>query len=173
MKKLIIFVSIMYSILGTCSSLDYRKTVKYVDLERFMGDWYVIAGRVTFLEKNAYNPIESYTWNSGKKRIDINFTFNKGSFLGKKKSIPQKGYIHNDKTFAHWKISPIWPLKLDYLVIELDQNYQWTVIGVPSQKYLWIMARTPQISNSLYSEIMSRLEIKNYNHQNVKMMPQQ
>ena len=59
------------------------------------------------------------------------------------------------------------------MVIDLDEDYQWTVIGVPSQKYLWIMARTPQISESLYSEIVSRIEDKKYNTQDIKKMPQQ
>ena len=31
-----------------------------VDLERFMGDWYVIASIPTFIEKDAYNAVESY-----------------------------------------------------------------------------------------------------------------
>ena len=173
MKKITILLSLMYSILGGCSSVDYTQTVNYVDLERFMGDWYVIAGRVTFLEKDAYNPIESYRWNAEKERVDINFTFNSGSFTGKKKAIPQKGYIFNKNTNAYWKVSPIWPLKFGYLVIDLDEDYQWTVIGVPSQKYLWIMARTPQISENLYSEIVSRIEDKKYNTQDIKNMPQQ
>ena len=36
------------------------KTVEFVDLERFMGDWYVIANIPTFIEKGATNAIESY-----------------------------------------------------------------------------------------------------------------
>ena len=36
------------------------QTVDYVDLNRFMGDWYVIANIPTFIEKNATNAIESY-----------------------------------------------------------------------------------------------------------------
>ena len=172
MKKILVLMSLMYSVFGGCSSVDYTQTVNYVDLDKFMGDWYVIAGRVTFLEKDAYNPIESYRWNSKKERVDINFHFNSGSFTGKKKSIPQKAYIHNKSTNAHWKVSPIWPLKFDYLVIDLDKDYQWTVIGVPSQKYLWIMARTPQISTDLYSQIINSINDKKYSVENIKMMPQ-
>jgi apolipoprotein D and lipocalin family protein len=31
-----------------------------VDLERFMGDWYVIANIPTFIEKGAHNAVEGY-----------------------------------------------------------------------------------------------------------------
>ena len=82
MKKILVLMSLMYSVLEGVL-LWIIQTVNYVDLDKFMGDWYVIAGRVTFLEKDAYNPIESYRWNS-KKRVDIDFHFNSGSFTGKK-----------------------------------------------------------------------------------------
>jgi apolipoprotein D and lipocalin family protein len=42
--------------LSGCQSQKPLETVDYVDLQRFMGDWYVIANIPTFLEKNAYNP---------------------------------------------------------------------------------------------------------------------
>ena len=63
-------------------------------------------------------------------------------------------------------------LKFDYLVIDLDKDYQWTVIIAPSQKYLWIMARTPSISDKLYSEILNSIESKKYNIESIKKMPQ-
>ena len=131
--------------IGGCSGMEYNRTVDYIDLDKFMGKWFVIAGRVTFLEKGAYNPIEQYTFNSEKNRIDIDFSFNKDSLSGPKKNIPQKAWVHNKETNAHWKVSPFWPLKLDYLVILNDENYEWTVIGVPSQRYLWLMAELRRI----------------------------
>jgi apolipoprotein D and lipocalin family protein len=36
-------------------------TVNYVDIERFMGPWYVIASIPTVLEKGAHNAVETYT----------------------------------------------------------------------------------------------------------------
>ncbi len=35
-----------------------------VDLQRFMGDWYVIANIPTFLEKGAHNAVETYSMNN-------------------------------------------------------------------------------------------------------------
>lgn len=46
----------------------YKKTVDLVDIDRFMGKWYVIASRPTFLEEGAHNAIETYTWNNKKPR---------------------------------------------------------------------------------------------------------
>ena len=49
-----------------------------------MGDWYVIANIPTFLEKNAYNPIESYEINPD-GTIATTFSFNAGSYDGEQK----------------------------------------------------------------------------------------
>ena len=107
------------------------KTVEKVDIQRFLGDWYVLAGRFTFLETDVHNALERYTWNAAKERIDVAFTYNEGSLTGKQRSIPQKAWIHDSATNAHWKVSPLWPFKFDYLVVALDESYRWTAIGVP------------------------------------------
>ena len=71
MKKLLLTLLITLGLTGCASNLilDDNKpksmpVVDYVDLDRFMGDWYVIATIPTFLERDAYNPIETYQLNS-------------------------------------------------------------------------------------------------------------
>jgi apolipoprotein D and lipocalin family protein len=155
-----------------CSNLQKPKTVDYVDLERFMGKWYVITGRTSFMEKGAHASVEKYSWNKEKKRIDIDFTFRKDSLNGKLKSIPQKAWIENTETNAHWKVQPFWPLKFDYLVIALGPNYEWTAIGVPDQKYLWIMARKSHISDEELSSILKVVSKTGYDIQDLKNVPQ-
>ena len=88
MKKLLLAVFISLGLTGCASNLilDDNKpksmpVVDYVDLDRFMGDWYVIATIPTFLERDAYNPIETYQLNSD-GTIATTFTFNKGSLNG-------------------------------------------------------------------------------------------
>lgn len=155
-----------------CGQVKYMKTVDHIDIKRFMGDWYVPYGRTSFLEKGAHNSLEQYKWNEDKKRIDIQFTYLKNSFEGKRVSIPQKAWIENQNSNAHWKVQPIWPLKLDYLVIALDPNYQWTVIGVPSQSYLWLMTREPMISEELKDKILKQVEETGYDVHDIKKIPQ-
>ena len=56
-----IFLSCLLGCAGIQSPLA---TVSYVDLERFMGDWYVIASIPTFVEKGAHNAVEKYALNA-------------------------------------------------------------------------------------------------------------
>jgi apolipoprotein D and lipocalin family protein len=127
-----------------------------------MGTWYVQAGRFTMLEKEVHNGVETYKWNSKEKRIDIDFRFNKGSLAGKLTTLPQKGWIYNTKTNAHWKISPLWPLKFDYLIIALGKDYEWTAIGVPNQKYLWIMTREKNVTKEKMDFFINEVKATGY-----------
>lgn len=163
MRTLNLFSNLLLStVLASCSGMSYKKTVGHVDRARFMGDWYVIAGRFTFLEKDAYNAVERYHWNQKEQRIDVSYEYNKGSLTGKKKTIPQKAWIVDQDSNARWKVSPLWPLKFSYLVIALDQDYQWTAIGVPDQDYLWIMARDPHFSREQMQMVLNELQREGY-----------
>jgi apolipoprotein D and lipocalin family protein len=171
--KFLIHLSLFFGTIACTTTGNNVKTVENVDIQKFMGDWYVLAGRFTFLEKEVHNGLERYTWNEKENRIDVDFTYNKGSFTGPQKSIPQKAWIYNQETKAHWKVSPLWPLKFDYLIVALDENYRWTAIGVPDQKYLWIMARDWKNPEPIVAEATARLNQIGYDTKNMVLVPQQ
>ena len=74
--------------------MDPIHTVLSVDLNRFMGDWYVIANIPTTIEKDAYNAVESYRL-AEDGTIETTFTFNKGGFDGPLKTYHPRGYIQD------------------------------------------------------------------------------
>ncbi len=170
--KLIVTVFLFFVTTGCSTTGSTLKTVENVEISKFMGDWYVLAGRFTFFEKEVHNGLERYTWNQEKERIDVDFIYNKGSLTGPKKSIPQTAWIYNQETNSHWKVSPFWPLKFDYLIIALDKNYLWTAIGVPDQKYLWIMSRDWKNPESTIEEAVQRLNEIGYDTKNLVRVPQ-
>jgi apolipoprotein D and lipocalin family protein len=145
------------------------KKVKSVDIPRFMGSWYVIANIPTFIEKGATNGIETYTWNDKEDRIDVLFTQMKD---GEKKKYPQKAFVH-DKSGNEWRIQFFWPLKFDYLVIDLAEDYSYTVIGVPSRKYVWIMASEKTMSSQISAEILNRLKEQQYDISKIEKVIQE
>lgn len=167
-----ILPSLFVLLFSGCTSANYQKTVSSVDLDRFMKKWYVIAGRFTWIEKGAHNAVEEYKYNIQDERIDINFYFNKGSFVGEVKRILQKAWIENRKTNAYWKVSPFWPLKFDYLVIALADDYSWTAIGVPNEKYLWIMADRPELSEEELNSIITKVKAAQYSVDDIVRVPQ-
>lgn len=153
--------------------MKHLPSTKKIDRDKFMGKWYVMAGRFTLFETEVHNGIELYEWNKKEQRIDISFTYNQGSFNGKLKSIPQKGWIEDTQTNTYWKVSPFWPLKFDYLILDVADDYSWTAVGVPSGKYLWIMARDKNFSKESTQKILDKLEKQKYPINDIVYVPHQ
>ena len=159
--------------LGACASGgEEMETVDYVDLDRFMGDWYVIANIPTFLEKEAYNAIERYELNDD-GTIATTFTFNKGSFDGKRKEYTPKGFVLDTESNALWGMRFIWPIKADYRIVYLNDDYTQTIIGRNKRDFVWIMARTPELSEQDYRRLITIAEDLGYDADDILRVPQQ
>jgi len=59
-----------------------------------------------------------------------------------------------------------------YLVLDIDPDYQWVVVGVPSQKYLWVMARKPELPDSKLEEILTSIDSMGYSTKDMRKIPQ-
>ena len=142
-----------------------------VDLKRFMGPWYVIAHIPTFIEKDAYNAVESYEL-AADGSISTTFTFNRGSYDGPLKVYHPRGFIYNRATNAEWRMQFLWPFKSAYLISSLDDAYQTTVIGVPNRSYVWIMARSKTISAASFAQMKKHLAATGHDVSKLRRVPQ-
>ena len=167
-KRIVLFIALVCVV--ACQSNKPLKTVDYVDIQRFMGDWYVIANIPTFLEKNAYNPIESYRLDEDGS-IATTFSFNAGAMDGEKKVYNPRGFIINSETNAEWGMQFIWPIKADYRIVYLDEDYQHTIIGRNNLDYVWIMARQPKISNKMMVELTQFVASMGYDSSLLELAP--
>jgi len=154
-----------------CASLPPIRTETSVDLERFMGDWYVIANIPTFLEKDAYNAVETYRLDE-KGVIRTTFTFNKGGFDGPRKQYHPKGFVRDRKSNAVWGMQFLWPIKAEYRIVYVSEDYDRTIIGRSKRDYVWIMARTPQIPEDTYASLLAIVEEAGYDMSRVQKVPQ-
>ena len=165
-------VSVM--LLAACSGSKFppMETVDEVDIDRFMGDWYVIANIPTSIEKSAFNAVETYRLDSD-GTIATTFSFRKGGFDGEEKVYRPRGFIRDRESNAEWGMQFIWPIKADYRIVYLDGDYTKTVIGRNKRDYVWIMARTPEISDEDYSELVEFVGTLGYDTTLIRRVPQQ
>jgi len=166
----ITFLSVLLLVLSGCQTMKPIHTVDKVDLNRFMGDWYVIASIPTFIEKDAFNAIESYRLDDD-GTVATTFKFNKGSFDGPLKKYHARGYVRDKGSNAVWGMQFIWPFKAEYRIIFLSEDYSQTVIGRTKRDYVWIMAREKTIPADEYEEILKFLQEQNYNIENISEVP--
>jgi apolipoprotein D and lipocalin family protein len=157
--------------LAGCSSGPPIATVPSVDLERFMGDWYVIASIPTFLEKGAHNAVERYELED-RGRIQTTFTFRDGSHDGELKIYRPVGFVRDTRSNAEWGMQFVWPFEADYRIVYLAEDYSLTVIARNQRDYAWIMARDPVISDEAYSEAVALLATHGYDVSALEKVPQ-
>jgi apolipoprotein D and lipocalin family protein len=162
------------SLLGIsgCTSTPVIHTVDNVELERFMGDWYVIASIPTVFEKNAFNALESYRLDSD-GTVETTFRFNKGGFEGPEKIYQSRAFVLDTTSNAHWGMQFVWPFKAEYRVVYLAEDYSLTMIGRSKRDYVWIMARAPSIPDADYARLLALLESYGYDIRQVQKVPQQ
>lgn len=165
------FLIIPAMTLSACSTSTPIRSVPKVDLERFMGDWYVVANIPTFIERDAHNAVESYGLISD-QQVATTFRFNQGSFDGPVKTYRPTGFVSDDPSNAIWGMQFIWPVKADYRVIYLNEDYTQTVIGRNRRDYLWIMARTPSIPVADYAAIIDLVTDQGYDAAKIRPVPQ-
>ena len=136
-----------------------------------MGRWYVIANIPTFLEKGAHNAVETYRMNED-GTIATTFTFRKDGFDGKRKEYNPKAFVLDEDSNARWGMRFVWPIKADYRIVYLDDEYSKTVIARQKRDFVWIMARTPTIGDAEYDELVNFVESIGYDTSELQRVPQ-
>ena len=142
-----------------------------VDLERFMGEWYVIASIPTRIEREAYDAVESYRL-AEDGTIETTFTFRKGAFDGEPKRYTPRGHVVEGTGNAVWGMQFVWPVKADYRIAWLDSGYSMTVIGREDRDYVWIMAREPQLPEPEYDAMVAFVDSQGYDISALRRVPQ-
>ncbi|MCB9908183.1 MAG: lipocalin family protein [Planctomycetes bacterium] len=146
-------------------------TVPAVDLERFMGDWFVIEAIPASSEREAYNGVESYRMRED-GQIATTYAFRDGGFDGKLKVMEPVGCVDNKTTNATWGMQFFWPFHAEYLIVYLNPEYTETIIGRTKRDYVWIMARTPDLPAARLEALEAEVERLGYDRTKLRRVPQ-
>ena len=146
-------------------------TVPMVDLPRFMGDWYVIANIPTFLETESYAATETYT-QAADGTITTVFSQRKGSFEAPLKRYNQRAFVRKDSGNAKWGMQFIWPIRLEYLIAHVNEDYSQAIIARTARDYVWVLARTPRLPQSELDALNERVRRLGYDMSKLRLVPQ-
>ena len=159
---------------GSCKPRDVRcrplRTEPRVDLERFMGRWYVIACIPTFVERHAHNAVERYELDYD-GTIATTFSFRKGSYRGKTRTYTLRGFVE-DASNAVWGMRLVGPVRADYRIVYVNEEYTQAIVGREKRDYAWVMARTPTIPDSDYFRRVKLLREQGYDTDGLRLVPQ-
>ncbi|MBK8557422.1 MAG: lipocalin family protein [Lewinellaceae bacterium] len=154
-KNILSLVSLLF--IMTTSSAQTLQTVPSVNLEQYAGKWYEIASFPQRFQKGCEGTTAEYTLSS-KGYVVVENRCKKGGPDGKESYIKGKAFVVKGTGNAKLKVQFFWPFRAKYWIIDLADDYRYAVVSHPNRKYLWILSRTPQMAESDYQGIFSRLE---------------
>jgi apolipoprotein D and lipocalin family protein len=140
-------------------SADPVKTVSQVDLQKYLGKWYEIYRLPNWFEDTdcitvtaEYSPLPD-------NQISVLNSCQKQDKLKQAHGIAK---IADTQTNAKLKVSFFRPFYGDYWILDLASDYSWVLVGEPSGKYFWILARDRHLPPQLEEQLLQKAERLGY-----------
>ena len=134
------------------------EVVSRVELEKYLGKWYEIAHFPAKFQEGCDETTATYTL-SKDGSISV---LNQCTKNGKIKQAKGKAKVVDKNSNAKLKVTFFWPFYGNYWIIKLGNEYEYSVVGTPNRKYLWILSRTPQMDDKLYSQLTEYVKSKGF-----------
>jgi apolipoprotein D and lipocalin family protein len=171
----IVFITVLLAACGGGQPGPALTTVDAVDLERYAGRWYEVAKIPNrFQDQCARNTTAEYALRED-GRIDV---VNRCELAdGRSDNAEGIARIVDTDSRARLEVSFVSLLGLqlfwgDYWVLELGPDYGYSVVGTPSRRYGWILARTPDLPEETLKGIYARLAEQGYEPTRFEPSPQ-
>jgi len=166
MKRIVGLIGILWA--AGCASttterlhLPVLETVAHVDLGRYLGTWYEIASFPQSFQRGCTGTTASYTLRDDGE-LDVTNRCRLGSLEGEEKVALGRARLVDRATNAKLEVSFFRPFWGPYWIVDLAPDYSYAVVGHPGRDYLWILSRTPTMSEATYQEIVTRLRAQGY-----------
>ena len=154
-------ITFLFSMIAELLLSQPLQTVSFVDLNKYAGKWYEISSYPQRFQKGCTCTTAEYTV-TDKGYVRVVNTCRKDSTDGKISTIEGKAFIEPNSGNAKLKVQFFWPIKADYWIIDLADDYSYAVVSHPNKKYLWILSRQPKIEAQVYLKIIEKLMSKGF-----------
>jgi len=152
MKRMFRLTLVLFPLmLVSFSARAELETVPFVDVGRYLGDWYQIARNPLAFEGDCYCARQRLSLRED-GNVGVYNSCNDAGINGPLREI--SGFATNDdpKSNSKFTVDFDLPHKGQYWIIGLDKDYRYAVVSDPSLKSLYILSKTPALSQELYNE---------------------
>ena len=140
-----------------------------VDLDRYMGKWYIIANIPYFAEKGK---VASYFDIRRENGTLLDIYVGQDTFYSKPATFTMKDYVVPDTGNARWRETPLALVYFSYLIVYVDPDYKTALVGYPGHELAWVMSREPRMDDATYKSLLDRLNAAGYDAGKLRKVPQ-
>ncbi|MFC5437861.1 lipocalin family protein [Rhodanobacter umsongensis] len=142
-----------------------NQPVRTLDLDRYAGQWHEIAHLPMFFQRECLGAVTARYTPMPDGTIHVHNTCQTDSGMQTVDGVAR--VVNGQPAVLKVRFAPAWLGWLprawaEYWVIEVASDYQWAVVGSPSRKYLWILARRPDMYRGLFESIRERARQRGY-----------
>jgi apolipoprotein D and lipocalin family protein len=159
-KALLLILTIISSF-ACATPRPQLKTVPWVDIPKYTGEWYEVARLPHISQEGCYGSKATYTLLEDQK-IGVLNECHIGGPDGKISAAKAIAWVVDKTTNAKLKLSFLLPYTGDYWIIDLGENYEYAVVSHPEKQYLWILSRSKHIDRDQYNNILERLKLQHF-----------
>jgi apolipoprotein D and lipocalin family protein len=157
---------LLTGLLAACASQrDTRPALESgarIDLDRYMGAWYVIARIDYFGERGDVASQDVYSLDE-KGNVETEYRYRRSFATDTRvKTLHSLGIVQPDSGNAFWRIRFFGLFKADYLILDVADDYSWALIGQPDRKLGWIFGREAIMSDALYASLLDKMRSHGY-----------
>lgn len=163
-------------LLGGCLSIPLNPDspvplARNVDLQRFMGDWYLIAHIPTINDRDPYNALENYRL-AEDGTVLTTYTARRGGFDGPQKRMTPVGHVIPGTGNALWGMQFVPLIRAEYRIAHLEPDYSVMIIGRSELDYVWLMSRSPTMPPADYERYAQLMASWGYDIRKLQPVPQ-
>lgn len=136
--------------------------IQNFELDRYLGRWYEVAR----LDHSFERGLEAVTANYSLREDGGIRVINSGRDInsGELQQAEGRAYFVDKSNIGHLKVSFFGPFYGSYVIFELDQiDYQYAFVAGNSTDYLWLLARTPAVSEAVLSNFKQKASKYGFN----------
>lgn len=141
-----------------------------IDLPRFMGPWHVIAHVPYFGERGHVASRDEYTLRPD-GRIGVHYVYQEG-FGQPVKTLDSKATVKADSGNRRWTTWFFGVIPTKFRILETAPDYSWALIDYPGRDLAWVFARSADMDDSQYTELVRRMRAHGVDTTKLVRVPQ-
>lgn len=141
-----------------------------VDLDRYMGHWYVIANIPYAFENGDVGAYVDYKKDGDD--IEVVYHAHRPDFDHPMHTRKGEAYVVKNTHNAEWRVSYLWPVYTSYEILYVDPDYQYALVGYPGRSLGWVYARSPHVDDAKLQSLLARFAADGYDISQFRRVPQ-
>lgn len=150
-----VMLSLILLLAGCVSVPDDIEPVQDFQAERYLGTWYEIARLDHSFERGMQQVTAEYSMrdDGGIQVINRGFKEAKQEW----NEAQGKAYFVEDSTTGYLKVSFFGPFYGAYIVFDLGEDYEYSLVTSSNKSYLWLLSRTPTLDPAQQQRLIKRM----------------